>query len=283
MARFTVNAFICSLLTYGFAQAQSSYSGSADGLTTVAASTATGTVATGSGTQTSFRAIFTVPASADQGANLLPTTQDPEAVDPQKVCPGYMASNVVRSEVGFSATLSLAGPACNVYGTDIETLNLTVAYQTAHRLAVNISPANITTSNMTQYILSDELVQQPNWGNDPTFSFTVLRKSNGDVLFDTRGTKLVFENQFIEFVSALPENYNLYGLGERIHGLRLGNNFTATTYAADVGDPIDLGIYGSHPFYLDTRYYEIDSHTGDMTYYSGNNSAANGSYTSMSH
>ncbi|TKA66386.1 hypothetical protein B0A49_05813, partial [Cryomyces minteri] len=299
MARFTVNAFICSLLTYGFAQAQSSYSGSADGLTTVAASTATGTVATGSGTQTSFRAIFTVPASADQGANLLPTTQDPEAVDPQKVCPGYMASNVVRSEVGFSATLSLAGPACNVYGTDIETLNLTVAYQTAHRLAVNISPANIAASNMTQYILSDELVQQPkqgvvdpaiqdidlqfSWSNDPTFSFTILRKSNGDVLFDTKGTKLVFENQFIEFVSALPENYNLYGLGERIHGLRLGNNFTATTYAADVGDPIDLGIYGSHPFYLDTRYYEIDSHTGDMTYYSGNNSAANGSYTSMSH
>ena len=67
----------------------------------------------------------------------------------------------------------------------------------------------------------------------------VTRKSTGDVLFNTTGTKLVYEDQFIEFVTNMPENYNVYGLGERIHGLRLGNNFTATIYAADAGDPID--------------------------------------------
>jgi alpha-glucosidase len=61
------------------------------------------------------------------------------------------------------------------------------------------------------------------------------------------GSKLVYEDQFIEFVTSMPENYNTYGLGERIHGLRLGNNFTATIYAADTGDPIDYNIYGSHP------------------------------------
>jgi len=77
------------------------------------------------------------------------------------------------------------------------------------------------------------------WSNEPSFNFKVIRKANKDVLFNTEGTVLVYENQFIEFVSALPENYNLYGLGERIHGLRLGNNFTATTYAADAADPID--------------------------------------------
>lgn len=66
----------------------------------------------------------------------------------------------------------------------------------------------------------------------------------------------MYENQFVEFVNALPEDYNLYGLGERIHGLRLNNNFTATIYAADVGDPIDRNLYGSHPFYLETRYFE---------------------------
>lgn len=70
--------------------------------------------------------------------------------------------------------------------------------------------------------------------------------------------KLIYEDQFIEFVSHLPDDYNLYGLGERIHGLRLNNNLTATIYAADVGDPIDENIYGSHPFYLDTRYFETD-------------------------
>lgn len=74
---------------------------------------------------------------------------------------------------------------------------------------------------------------QFDWSNDPTFSFSVTRRSTGDVLFDTSESVLVYENQFIEFVSALPTDYNVYGLGERIHGLRLGNNFTATIYAAD--------------------------------------------------
>jgi alpha-glucosidase len=87
----------------------------------------------------------------------------------------------------------------------------------------------------------------------------VTRSSTSDVLFTTKGTHLVYENQFVEFVNALPEDYNLYGLGERIHGLRLNNNFTATIYAADVGDPIDRNIYGSHPFYLETRYFEKGS------------------------
>ena len=84
----------------------------------------------------------------------------------------------------------------------------------------------------------------------------MTRHSTGDVIFTTEGKKLVYENQFIEFSTSLPEDYNLYGLGERIHDLRLGNNLTATTYAADVGDPIDYNIYGSHPFYLETRYFE---------------------------
>ncbi|KAL9110505.1 MAG: hypothetical protein Q9187_008041, partial [Circinaria calcarea] len=95
-------------------------------------------------------------------------------------------------------------------------------------------------------------------------------------------TKLVFENQFIEFASALPENYNLYGLGETIHGLRLGNNFTKTIWAADIGDPVDYNIYGSHPFYLDTRFYEVNSTTGALTY-APNAINDTGNYVSYSH
>ena len=85
------------------------------------------------------------------------------------------------------------------------------------------------------------------WSNSPTFAFSVARQSTGDVIFSTFGSKLVYENQFIEFVTSMPENYNVYGLGERIHGLRLGNNLTATTYAADAGTPLDYNIYGTHP------------------------------------
>lgn len=45
-------------------------------------------------------------------------------------CPGYSASNVQTTETGLTADLSLAGPACDSYGSDIENLRLTVNYDT---------------------------------------------------------------------------------------------------------------------------------------------------------
>ncbi|EGC47734.1 alpha-glucosidase [Histoplasma capsulatum var. duboisii H88] len=232
--------------------------------------------ASASNTSDSDKPVFTIPANADRGALLLPNIKDPKSVNAQDVCPGYLASDVKEITHGFSATLSLFGKSCNVYGTDVDKLNLTVEYSSKDRLNVNIVPTHISSSNRSHYILPDHLVPRPkpaahsdlrsgetdlhfSWSNEPSFSFKVTRRSTGDVLFDTTGTVLVFENQFIEFVSSLPAGYNLYGLGERIHGLRLGNNFTATIYAADVGDPIDTNLYGSHPFYLDTRYFEVQN------------------------
>jgi alpha-glucosidase len=197
-----------------------------------------------------------VPPDADRGALLIPNIIDPEAVDAQRVCSGYLASNVQNTPLGLTATLNLAGDACNVYGTDVDVLNLTVEYQSSDRLSVNIVPAHVDSSNRSHFLLSERLLPKPaadqdahlkiqetdlifDWSNEPTFSFKVSRKSTGDVLFNTVGNVLVFENQFIEFVTSLPRNYHLYGLGERIHGLRLGNNFTTTTYTVDVGSPAD--------------------------------------------
>lgn len=127
-----------------------------------------------------------------------------------------------------SGTLRLrTDVSCPVYGTDIETLALEVEVQSEDRLHLSIQPAYLGSNNMSHYVLASDLVTLPqietnsrmqdidlqfNWGNEPTFSFTVLRKSTGDILFDTRGSVLVYENQFIEFVTQLPENYNLYGL-----------------------------------------------------------------------
>ena len=45
-------------------------------------------------------------------------------------CPGYTASSVTTTDVGLSAQLTLAGPACNTYGIDLENLALLVEYQT---------------------------------------------------------------------------------------------------------------------------------------------------------
>lgn len=242
----------------------------------------------------------TLETSIKETPHILPNLHDPEAVDAQTVCPGYTASNVVPNDYGFTASLVLAGKACNVYGTDIEALNLSVQYQSADRLSVKLTPTYIDATNFTQYDIDTKYVYNPvldtdaestsgandlkfTWSNEPSFSFTVLRKSSGDVLFSTNGTKLVFENQFIEFKTRMPKNYNVYGLGEHLHALRLGNNFNATIYAADAGDPIDGNIYGSHPFYLDTRYYEVDQTTGEMTLSASSNFSAETKYKSNSH
>lgn len=198
---------------------------------------------TADATTSSESAVFTVPASADEGQILLPNIQDSEAVDVQTVCPGYIASNVQTSDTGFTADLNLAGAGCSVYGNDIENLTLTVEYQDVDRLHVEIQPRYIGSENETWFILPEEIVPKPvssgntssdssdftiSWSNDPSFSFTVTRKSTNDTLFTTAGSVLVYEDQFIEFVSPLPQDYNLYGLGEVIHGLRLGNNLTST-------------------------------------------------------
>jgi alpha-glucosidase len=243
--------------------------------TSAGTTTSTGTSASTT-TTTSHRSVFTIPASADWGQDVLPNIEDPKAVNAQDVCPGYTASQVQEDDRGLKAVLTLAGKPCNVYGTDIETLSLTIEYQSSTRLAVNIQPAYLDASNSSQWLVPEDLIPRPKaedsykslnlkfeWGNEPSFWFSVARKSSSDIIFTTQGTRLVYENQFVEFVNSLPQDYNLYGLGERMHGLRLNNDFTATIYAADVGDPIDRNIYGSHPFYLETRYFESDIHAAE--------------------
>ncbi|GAW23376.1 hypothetical protein ANO14919_129340 [Xylariales sp. No.14919] len=212
-------------------------------------------------------------------AVVIPNVHDPAAVDPQSVCHGYKAHNVVDTPLGLTADLVLAGDPCNVYGTDIEALSLVVEHQAEDRLHVEILPKYIGQTNQSWFILPEALVPKPkaendvkpesdlsfSWSNEPTFSFQITRKSTGDVLFSTERSQLVYEDQFIEFGSVLPENYNLYGLGETIHGFRLGNNLTRTLYNADVGDIIDANLYGFHPTYLDTRYFEVNQ-DGTMSY-----------------
>lgn len=50
--------------------------------------------------------------------------------EPLAACPGYKASNVQTSSSGLTADLTLAGEACNVYGTDLTDLTLEVSYDT---------------------------------------------------------------------------------------------------------------------------------------------------------
>ena len=45
-------------------------------------------------------------------------------------CPGYTASDVAQTDSGLTASLTLAGDGCNVFGYDLPDLTLLVQYQT---------------------------------------------------------------------------------------------------------------------------------------------------------
>jgi alpha-glucosidase len=113
------------------------------------------------GTPTSFRPVFTIPPSADQGVEQIPNIYDPQAINVQSVCPGYKASGLEQGDRGLTATLTLAGAPCNAYGTDIEELDLKVEYQAKGRLAVSIVPKYLDASNQSQWIVPEELIPRP--------------------------------------------------------------------------------------------------------------------------
>jgi hypothetical protein len=70
-----------------------------------------------------FTPLALIPAVV---ANVLPR----QANGTLDSCPGYKASNVKTTGTGLTASLTLAGTACNVYGTDLDELDLIVEYQT---------------------------------------------------------------------------------------------------------------------------------------------------------
>ncbi|KAF2452397.1 putative alpha-glucosidase [Lineolata rhizophorae] len=178
-------------------------------------------------------------------------------------CPGYTASNVVQSGSSFSADLTLAGDACNAYGDDIEELTLSVTYETDKRLHVLITdaaeeayrvPTSVFPRPESQDCSPEESDLEFDLVEDP-FSFSVKRRHSGEVLFDSSVAPLVFEDQYLRLRTALPEDPNLYGLGEHADNFRLNTtNYTRTLWSRDsYGIPEGTNLYGNHPVYFDHR------------------------------
>ncbi|KAF4550918.1 putative glycosyl hydrolases family 31 protein 1 [Elsinoe fawcettii] len=176
-------------------------------------------------------------------------------------CPGYTASNVQRSgDRILGADLNLAGNACNVYGTDLDNLHLLVEYQSPDRLHVIISDA----ANQV-YQVPESVWERPGGESaesnlafsltESPFSFAVTRISNGEVLFNTSGSQIIFESQYLRLRTSLPEDPYLYGIGEHTDPFRLNNtDYTRTIWARDsYGIPPGTNLYGSHPVYHDHR------------------------------
>jgi alpha-glucosidase len=87
------------------------------------------------------------------------------------------------------------------------------------------------------------------------FSFKVTRKSNQDILFDTSGAQLIFEDQFVRLRTSLPDNPHIYGLGEHSDPFELPTNGYRRTLlnAESPGIPMNANLYGTHPVYFDHR------------------------------
>jgi alpha-glucosidase len=94
------------------------------------------------------------------------------------------------------------------------------------------------------------------------FSFTVTRKSNQETLFTTKGSSIIFETQYLRLRTSLPENPNIYGLGEHTDSLRLPtSNYVRTMWARDAGAvPQNSNLYGTHPVYYEHREDSGHSH-----------------------
>ncbi|KAK9766714.1 hypothetical protein K7432_004020 [Basidiobolus ranarum] len=177
-------------------------------------------------------------------------------------CPGYRIIEIQNQGDSIHSKLSLRDQPCNQYGKDVKDIVLDVSYDNS-RLRVKISdaehkhwevPANLWTPDINyrskisiNQLLEFSYVQNP-------FSFSVKRKNTGEVIFDTAGHRLVFEDQYLELSSTLPDDANIYGLGEVVDTFRRNpTNTTQTMWARDAADPVRENVYGIHPFYIELR------------------------------
>ncbi|KAJ2490818.1 hypothetical protein IWW37_002818 [Coemansia sp. RSA 2050] len=178
-------------------------------------------------------------------------------------CPGYVAGNTSQTGDGFTAELTLAGPPCALYGRDIKRLRLGVRFDTKNRLHVHIKDSD----GQQFQIPHDVIALDPGHGvrnassslrfdhfHDDLSGFG-FRVSRGDqVVFDTVGHPLIFEDQYIEVTSSLPANANIYGMGESPDFFRRNPaNTIKTLWNRDSPDLLQQNVYGSHSIYMELR------------------------------
>ncbi|KAF3338691.1 alpha-xylosidase 1 [Carex littledalei] len=142
------------------------------------------------------------------------------------------------------------------YGPDIPNLRLFVKHENQYRLRVHITDADSPRWEVPYNLLPraqpPPLTKTPKISShfslptypgsnliftfqpDP-FSFAVIRKSTGEIIFNTSGFDFVFKDQYIQISTQLPETASLYGLGETTQpgGIRLRPNDPYTLYTTD--------------------------------------------------
>jgi alpha-glucosidase len=124
-----------------------------------------------------------------------------------------------------------------------------------YQIPESVIPRPQGTVSPDQSLLSIKIVDDP-------FSFSIFRKDNNEVIFDTSGSSLIFEDQYLRLRTSLPPQPQLYGLGEHTDPMMLNTtNYTRTLWARDSDKvPQGLNLYGSHPVFFEMRASSHSAH-----------------------
>ena len=170
--------------------------------------------------------------------------------------------------------LRLQNPSDSSFGDDIMELSLTVTRVSAHSVRVKITDAQQQRFEPPHVLVYEER-DNPEVAADyhvvlnesPFFGITVVRQSDNAVLFDSMPLSvasdsaappppaqfrdLVFKDHYLELSTRMSDDYQIYGLGERVHEFRLfTDNQVYSQFAMDRFTPYQRNLYGAHPFYL---------------------------------
>ncbi|KAI8146374.1 alpha glucosidase [Fennellomyces sp. T-0311] len=179
--------------------------------------------------------------------------------------PGYRVnSEAIPTKSGLEIPLAARAGQTDSYGKTIQDLVVQVDYETVDRLRVKISDKNQNQVPVPDSPLGlkrpdiESRFENPNYEfkytNEP-FGFQVVRTSDHVIIFDTTELPFVFQDQYLELTTKVPDDANIYGFGETpLPKFRRNNKMNVTTvFARDIADPFYENIYGSHPFYMEVR------------------------------
>lgn len=195
--------------------------------------------------------------------------QEPVTADDYVNTAGY---SVKKSyETSDRLVLELAvnkNSGAEVYGPDLKELVVDVTKGLKNTIRVKISDKNdprrwqVPTSLYAKGALGDASYGKRSvFGRSSDFqfsytkslfSFKVIRRADGYVVFDSSKLSLVVKDQYLQIATAVDSDLSIYGLGESTHSnMRLEVGEKHTLWARDQFSlNANVNLYGSHPFFL---------------------------------
>lgn len=124
-----------------------------------------------------------------------------------------------------------------------------------YQIPESVVPRPQGSISSAQSLLSVQITENP-------FSFSITRKDSNETIFNTSGSSLIFEDQYLRLRTSLPSDPMLYGLGEHTDPMMLNTkDYTRPLWARDAGRvPPGTNLYGTHPVYFENRRLSNSSH-----------------------